>query len=181
MRFEDKYDAQSNNILWALTENQRVVGSIRTTWFDPASSLSIPELDAYSSDIASQTPPSVRLFSGSRFVTDPDRPDRDSQWAMLLLRHHVFTFQYLQCDWALAAVRANHIPFYRRILRLKAISQGKIYPGLTCLMQLMACDFKQNISAVYLRTPILRPIGHEKVFMDKDCKDDWETGCPIVL
>jgi len=45
--FEDRYDHQPNHVLWALTFEDVVIGSIRTTWFDPAEPQPIPEMHAY--------------------------------------------------------------------------------------------------------------------------------------
>lgn len=178
-RFEDKYDAQPNHILWALTEHEKVVGSIRTTWYDPNEPWTIPEMEGYAEEVQANTPPGVRLCSGSRFVTEPDRSGRDAQHAMFLLRHHVMAFQKRRCDWALAAVRRNHLPFYKRVLRLTQVSEGRPYPGLKSIMHLTACDFMANINKVYERTPELRPRGYEHVLLDEAYREIWEVGFPV--
>ncbi len=78
-RFEDDYDQQPNHILWALTEHEQVVGSIRTTWFDPAAEhLLIPEMAGYADEVSRTVPPSAKILSGNRFVTEPNRQERNS-------------------------------------------------------------------------------------------------------
>jgi len=179
-RFEDCYDSQPNQMLWALTEHDDVVGSIRTTWFNPLEpQWRIPEMDGYADDVARHVPEGKRIFSGSRFVVDPQREGRSALFAMTLLRFHVMTFRACGCEWALAAVRRNHLPFYRRVLRLQQVSEGRLYPGLKSTMFLTACDFKQNIEAVYHRTAELRPKGYERVFVDDNYRDVWEFGLPV--
>ena len=181
-RFEDVYDSQTNHILWALTEHEKVIGSIRTTWFDPEQPhLGMPELHGYREDVAAQVPSGARLFSGNRFVTDPARTDRDALFAMLLLRHHVMAAAHGRCEWALAAVRGNHVPFYRRVLRLRQISEARLYPGLTSQMYLTACRFSENIGDVYATTPQLRPRGYEHVLLDDVHRDIWEIGLPVEV
>ena len=178
-RFVDAYDAQPNHIIWALCEHNRVIGSIRTTWFDPALSWSIPEMEGYGEDVARIVPPKTRILSGNRFVTEPDQPKRSSLLAMLLLRYHTMV-AHQRAEYALAAVRVNHLPFYRRVLKLERVSEGRIYPGLTSTMFLTACQFQQNIEQVYTRTPFLRPQGQEHMLLDEACRDMWEDGLLIT-
>ena len=176
-RFEDAYDAQPNHILWALTDHERVVGSIRTTWHEPNAPWTIPEMEGYAGDVARIAPAQARMLSGNRFVTDPERPDRDSLYAMLLLRLHMMVAD-ARAEWAFAAVRINHLPFYRRVLRLERASEGRLYPGLTSTMYLTACHFPTHIDRVYANTPALRPRGYERLFTDDRYRDVWEVGLP---
>jgi len=178
-RFTDTYDEQPNHVLWALCDHERVVGSIRTTWFDPIEPhLRIPELDAYSDDVTRIVPDGKRLLSGNRFVTEPERERKNSLIVLLLLRHHMIVAQQ-RADYALAAVRQNHLSFYRRMLRLAKISEGRIYPGLASTMYLTACEFAPNIDHVYSSNPILRPKGYERVLLDEKYQDIWEVGLPL--
>jgi hypothetical protein len=177
-RFEDKYDSQPNNILWALTENQRVVGSIRTTWFDPASSWSIPEIDGYAEDVKKVIPHGKKILSGNRFVTDPNRIERGSSWAIFLLRHHMLVAES-RAQFALAAVRTNHLQFYSKVLKLDRVSEGRIYPGLKSTMFLTACEFQLHVNQVYELTPKLKPRGYERLLLDVSYQDLWEIGLPL--
>ncbi len=176
--FEDRYDHQPNQILWALTLEEKVVGSIRTTWFDPASPHTIPEQAAYSDDIAKVAPKHARLLSGNRLVTDPDLGSMSSQLVLMLLRYHMVVADQ-KADWAVAAVRRNHVPFYQRVIRVRRASEGRLYPGLLCPMFLMACDFNENIGPVLERTPLLKPRGYERIFLDPAYQDVWEVGLPV--
>jgi len=177
-RFEDKYDAQPNQILWALTEHNKVIGSIRTNWYEPRDSWAIPEMDAYGEDIAKAFPVGSRLLSGNRFVTDPDRNDRNHHYALLLLRHHMLIAPQ-RAEYALAAVREHHISFYSRILKLLRISEKRVYPGLNSEMYLTASHIKNNIYDVYSNTPELQLHGYERLFIDEAYRDVWEIGLPV--
>jgi len=178
--FEDEYDYQSNHILWALTFEERVVGSIRTTWFEPGANELIPEMRTYSEEIAELVPEGCRLLSGNRLVTDPDLSLMSAQFVILLLRHHMMVAA-LKADWAVAAARINHVAFYRRLLMLEKASSPKMYPGLLCRMYLMACDFRANIDQVLLNTPMLRGRGYERLLLDNDYADVWEIGLPVEV
>lgn len=178
--FEDEFDHQSNHILWALTSDERVVGSIRTTWFEPGANEAIPEMHAYSDEMARVVPRDARVLSGNRLVTDPDLSLVSAQFVVLLLRHHMMVAM-LRADWAVAAARTNHLAFYRRLLGLEKASDAKVYPGLLCPMYLMACDFRANIDRVLRNTPLLRAAGYERLLLDSNYADLWEVGLPVEV
>jgi hypothetical protein len=180
-RFCDHFDNQPNNVTWALTDHGRVVGSIRTTWYDPADPThKIPEQLGYPEEVERLATASQRILSGNRFVTEPDRPQRDSLYPILLLRHHMMV-AHQRADLALAAVRSNHLPFYRRMLQLERVSEGRIYPGLKSVMYLTACNFSNGVDSVYVNTPSLKPKGYERMFLDLNYKDIWEVGIPAEI
>lgn len=176
--FEDQYDHQPNHVIWALTCEERVIGSIRTTWFDPEEPYKIPEMQAYGDVISSIVPSDARILSGNRLVTEPDLVSVSSRLVLILLRHYMVVARTM-ADWAIAAARTNHLAFYRRVLHLEKVSEGRIYPGLRCPMHLMACDFHENFSQVIERTPLLKPRGYEKMFLDPNYQDVWEIGLPV--
>jgi hypothetical protein len=177
-RFKDLYDEQPNHILWALTEDDSVVGSIRTTWFANNEPYLIPEMDAYGDAIRSFVSNQHRLVSANRFVTDPGRADRDRHFALFLMRHVAVVAQ-VRADYLLAAVRANHLLFYKRVLLLNPISEGIQYPGLNSTMYLTAHNFSEKIGQIYEKTPVLKPKGYERIFFDDNYRDVWEIGLPI--
>ncbi len=86
--FEDRYDHQPNHVLWALTYEDKVIGSIRTTWFDPMEVHPIPEMHAYSDELAALVPRQARIMSGNRLVTDPDLSSTSAQTVLVLLPFH---------------------------------------------------------------------------------------------
>lgn len=165
-------------MLWALTSEEKVIASVRTTWFNPNDPYSIPEMKAYSDDISANVPASCRILSGNRLVTDPDLSAVTPQLVLVLLRHYM-VIAHQKADWAIAAVRVNHVPFYRRVLNLEKVSDGRTYPGLRCAMHLLACDFRKNIATVVEKTPLLKPRGYERIFLDDNYEDVWETGVPV--
>jgi hypothetical protein len=179
--FEDRYDHQPNHVLWALTYEDRVIGSIRTTWFDPAERHPIPEMHAYSEELAKIVANDASILSGNRLVTDPDLSSANPQAVLLLLRHFMVTASYKSSDWAVAAARSNHVAFYRRVFRARVVSESRVYPGLRCPMFLMACDLRQNDGLITQKTPSLQPRGYEQVFLDQKYQEIWEIGLPLEI
>lgn len=180
--FTDRYDMQPNHVLWAITENDRVVGSIRTMWFDPEQpQWRIPEMDGYAEAMSQHIPAGRKIFSGNRFVTEPRDDHLQSKLPLILLRFHVMTFKACGCEWAVAAVRKKHLPFYERVLHLDKISDGRLYPGLKTTMYLTACDFKKNVDSVLVNTPLLAPFPNDNNLIRDEYRDLWETGLPLEL
>jgi len=179
--FEDRYDHQPNHVLWALTFEDRVIGSIRTTWFEPVERHPIPEMHAYSEDLAKIVANDASILSGNRLVTDPDLSSASAQAVLLLLRHFMVTASYKGSDWAVAAARSNHLAFYRRVFRASVASESRLYPGLRCAMYLMACNLRQNNALITTSTPTLKPRGYEQVFLDQKYQEIWEIGLPLEI
>jgi hypothetical protein len=177
-RFSDAYDEQPNHALWALLENGRLVGSIRSAWYEPQSVWSIPELDTYATDLALVPGAELGLYSGNRFVVCPDFAKRSDTYAMHLLRFHILLAQTFPAV-VLAAVRGHHVPFYKRVLLLERVSKARLYPGLNCSMYLLACRYHEQIAAVYEKTPSLFPKEHERMLVDPAAADRWESGVKL--
>ena len=95
-------------------------------------------------------------MSGNRFVTEPFRAHHTAAYAIELLKHHLALMPG-RADYALAAVRANHLRFYQQIMLMDRISEARIYPGLKCPMYLLASNVEENLAAAWERTPALRP------------------------
>lgn len=155
-RFSDAYDEQPNHVLWALFDESRLVGSLRSTWLIPGSAPSIPERDCFPEAIERRLPPGARLISGNRLVTEPRPSDVAATYATELLKHHLALMPG-RADFALAAVRANHLRFYRNILLMECISEARIYPGLKCPMFLLAAEISRSLFPIWRRTPALCP------------------------
>jgi len=178
-RFFDDYDGQPNHVTFALMEGPRLVGSIRGTWFDPdRPDERIPEMERYASSIQSITSEGSKILSGNRFVIDPHREKKSHLYAFLLIRQ-LMLLAHRRADIGLAAARKNHLPFYKRVLKLNRVSEAMTYPGLTCEMYLTSCRFQENIESVYQRYPILKSVGYERVLFDPQYEDVWEVGLPV--
>lgn len=179
-RFDDAFDQQPNHVLWALTLGEELVGSIRSTIYTPAEGWLIPEQVGYAEDIAAQVPAKARLCSGNRFVVEPALEHRYSDYAQILLKYNLLAARHWRCDWALAAVRAHHLAFYRRVLRLQQISEERLYPGLSAAMFLTACRFSAEIEHVDRTRPGMRPTEEDWQLVDPSFRSRWEQGLPVA-
>jgi len=179
--FEDAFDRQPNHVLWALTDEDKVVGSVRVAWYDPKDPHQIPEMGAYSDELGQAIPVGTRILSSSRFVTDPDVTQTTAQFAQILMRHVFVTAAEKLLDWGVTAVRSNHVAFYRRTFGAKVVSEARLYPGLRCPMHLLALRFTVAAEKLRQSVPLLRPQGNERVLLDPQCRDLWEQGLPVAV
>jgi N-acyl-L-homoserine lactone synthetase len=180
--FVDEYDSHPNHILWALSDDDEIIGSIRTTWANPLQKTHIiPEMLVYGDFINQLIPRDVCIASGNRFAVEPSRRKENMRYMMLLLRVHIIALLHLQCDWVVTVARTRHVAFYRDVLNHTQVSEGRAYPGSTCAVNLLTLDFKKNVNSLYQKSPILIPKGSEHILLDDACQKIWETGVPIEL
>lgn len=180
-RFEDQYDLQPNHVLWALTDKEKVIGSIRATWYEVTKPYGIPETACYMDDIIKIAPKNFIFMSANRLVTEKS----NSKHAMLLIRHCFATVENMHSSTNLPifiafAVRQNHLSFYKRIFPIEYTSDARIYSGLACSMFLNIFSF-EKIETVYQNNSILRMKGYERLFFDENYRDVWEIGLPVEV
>lgn len=177
-RCVDLYDAQPNHVLWALTDGRQLVGSLRSTWFEPGLSFDIPEFDGYRPYIANavRSHKRTRLLSFNHVVFDGQRHHRE-QIHLPLLRCHLLIAQRLRSDWLLAGVRAAEVSYYRDLLGLVCISQPRAFPGLRTEMQLMMGDV--GTAAQAIRRHAGAAEGDAGLLLDASQRALWERGIGV--
>ena len=74
-----------------------------------------------------------------------------------LFRGIVLHAALIDANWVITAVRARHIAFYKRILRMEQLSEAKPYPLLTGEFALMGINYQTMAETVYKRLPDLKP------------------------
>lgn len=153
--FRDEFDEQPNHILWALFEGERLVGTIRSAYYDPEQPLMLPEHKVFGDLIAAIIPRAARIVSGSRFAIDPQIDRTNKRYAFALIKQHMLV-ALVKADWALAAVREQHLQFYTHVLRLKREGEPRRYQEMRSDFHLCAADVLDNYASVCARYPTLR-------------------------
>jgi hypothetical protein len=153
--FFDKYDEQPNHALWALFEGDRLVGTIRSTFYDPNGRFLLPEHGVFGDLIPKVVPPEARIVSGNRFAVDPELDKNNKRYTFALFKQHMLV-ALVKADWAMAAVKAHHLPFYARVMRLEQRSEARYYKEMTSGFYLMAANVLDNYPVVCSRHPTLR-------------------------
>jgi hypothetical protein len=153
--FCDAYDEQPNHVLWALFEGDRLVGTLRSTFFDPNGRYQLPEHKVFGDLIPKIVPSDARIVSGNRFAVDPELDKNNKRYTFALFKQHMLV-ALVKADWAIAAVKQHHLHFYSRVMQLEQRSEARFYPEMTSGFYLMAANVLDNYPLVCSRHPTLR-------------------------
>jgi len=154
-KFSDEYDNKPNQVTWALFDGDKLVGTMRSMFYQPSSQLLLPEHKVYGDLLVKSVPAGVRVVSGNRFAVDPDSDRNDKRYSFALLKHHMMV-ALVKADWAVAAVRTNHLAFYRRVLQMKVASEPRFYDEMNSGFTLLSANVLDNYSTICSRHPSLR-------------------------
>lgn len=151
-RLGDQFDRAPNAETIGLYETGRLIGSIRLqvlTAEAPASpsTLAFPEI------IEPLLAAGKRLLDPTRFVIASEASRRLPALAYFALRLPFMAAQHHGVDIALAAVRAEHMPFYARTLRYRQASAPRDYLMLNKPLGLMLADYRHERQMVLDRFP----------------------------
>jgi hypothetical protein len=98
----------------------------------------------------------------ARFVADPEKARRFPELPYLTLRLAYVACEHFKADTGLAAVRAEHQAFYRRVFLHEPITEMRSAPNLLINVALMTSDFRSLRERVLTRFPIMRSSAFER-------------------
>ena len=136
--FKDKYDLQPNTKTCIVYEGSTPVASARACIYSSAHSfLPTPAFEVYRQDIERELGLDKMIIESNRLVIHPEKVD--SKYLFKLpFRFIILNVIKFSSDYIITAVRAKHVPMYKRFLGLEPISTPRTYPGLNVEMILMA-------------------------------------------
>jgi hypothetical protein len=160
--FKDKYDDLPNASTIVIYDGETPLASVRTCLLARGSGLISPALETYPEEVEAllnaspDNPFAGRGIEVTRLVRSPEA-ENNQGLVFLLYRMAGYIALCAHSQVHLACVRTNHAPFYRR-LGYQAASEPRIYPGLTCKMQLMASD-RQRYDQLRRKVPVMDPLA----------------------
>ncbi|MFC7555922.1 hypothetical protein ACFQU7_32345 [Pseudoroseomonas wenyumeiae] len=160
--FKDKYDDLPNASTIVIYDDETPLASVRTCLLARGTDLTSPALETYPEEVEAllnadqDNPFAGRGIEVTRLVRSPEA-ENNQGLVFLLYRMAGYIALCAHSQVHLACVRTNHAPFYRR-LGYQAASEPRIYPGLTCKMQLMASD-RQRYDQLRHKVPVMDPLG----------------------
>lgn len=169
--FFDEYDSRDSCKTVVVYKDGVPAAAVRVCLFDPIGgtpgAYSIPataifhdEITALLSRVKQQDRP-PRAVEVTRLARHPDYgEDRNLLYA--LFRTVGYLIVHFDADLVVTAVRANHMPFYRR-LGLRKIEEPRAYPNLNFHTGLMAC-FRNKFADVQAQVPLFRNISRHDPF-----------------
>jgi len=159
--FFDRYDDTDNAYLFGLYVDDELVSSIRihvATKEHPY----FPTLDVLPEYLQSALDAGNIIVDPTRFVADErlSRIHRAVPYATLRLCG--MAARYFGADQLLAAVRAEHQAFYRRIFQHRIVCGPRPYPLLARPISLMTIDYPTVAEQVHQRYPFFRSTLFER-------------------
>lgn len=138
-RFMDKYDGMKNCTSFLTYNGQKLIGSIRICAYHPRSETLIPAMEAFHHELSNCVGTDRSFVEINRFVVHPSFQRKGGVRARFsIYKNAIDQIDLLQPDCVLAAVRQEHMRFYK-MLNFEPISEIKPYPGLKFKTVLMAC------------------------------------------
>lgn len=153
----DRFDETANCIHVAVDFDDKLVASVRLHLISKLSPIS-PTLEVFP-ELLDELASGKTILDPTRFVIDPAVRKDNIHLHFLVLRIPFLATIFYDVDIALAPVRSEHVPFYRRYLGYGAMLEPRTYPGLSKPIQLLTARVREQRAAVLARTPVFGPIG----------------------
>lgn len=151
-RLTDEFDLAANTMIFGIYDSAGLVASIRLQVLTMENSGS-PTTLAFPEIVAPLLSNGKRLLDPTRFVISSAASRQYRGLAYYVLWIPFCASMALDIDVALAAVRPEHMPFYRRTLNYRKAAPPRPYLKLRKPLGLMVADFKQERSAVLEKHP----------------------------
>ena len=184
-QFSDANDDMPNSQTVVIYKAARPVASIRFCILDtdpaakgwdeiPALHIFPEEVAALMQTVRDQRPAGnnrhPRAIEINRLVRHPDF-STDYELVFVLFRFATYMTLHHETDVMLSCVRRNHMPFYRRIIKLDNVAGPRRYAGVKFETHLMACE-RSKYESVVQDVPIFNSSkitegGYDELFRGK--------------
>ncbi|MBF9060107.1 GNAT family N-acetyltransferase [Rhodobacterales bacterium HKCCSP123] len=152
----DAFDETENCVHVAIEMEDRMLAAVRLHLVSELSRKS-PTLEVFP-DVLDMFEGTPTILDPTRFVIDPTVRKQRLPLHFLALRIPFLATMFYDIDVALAPVRGEHIPFYRRFLGYEPARQPRSYPGLRKPIHLLTANVREQRDAVLARTPVFGPV-----------------------
>ncbi|MEM5477373.1 GNAT family N-acetyltransferase [Pacificibacter sp. AS14] len=153
----DSYDETANCVHVAVEMDGEIMAAMRLHVISKTSPSS-PSLEVFP-EILDYLKPGETALDPTRFVINPAARKQRVPLHFLVMRIPFLATMSYNIDLALAAVRVEHTPFYRRYLGYDLAIGPRSYPWLKKPLQLLTSNVWERRDAVLARTPIFGPIN----------------------
>ncbi len=149
---KDEYDDAQNAYLIGVFIDGDLAGSIRLHLIDSQSESS-PAMSTYDDVLGELRTSSTKILDPNRFVANQRVSRKCPELPFVTLRIPFMAAEYFNVNYATATARREHMPFYKKYLRYKKITDPRPYPTLTKPLGLMLVSFQEEREAVVSKYP----------------------------
>lgn len=160
-QFSDPVDDRENTWIFGVYIDGRLASSIRLSVTVPGR-VDIPALDVFSDVLLGDILSGKRFIDPTRFVADRAASRQFPELPYVTLRLPWLALEYFKADYMLAAVRAEHQAFYKRLWGSQLVCAPRPYPNLQKPISLMTLDYRAACERVYRRHPFFRSSQFER-------------------
>ncbi len=153
--FSDPYDEIGKVYLFGLYIDDELASSIRIHVIAKGHP-DCPSLEAFPDILQPGLDAGNVMIDSTRFVTDERLARIHRALPYATLRLSGMAARYFNADYILAAVRAEHQAFYRRVFRYRLVCEPRPYPLLAKPICLMMAHYPRFMEEVHRRYPFFR-------------------------
>jgi len=166
-RFADHVDEEPNAFNFGVYIDGVLAGAIRVSVTMPGRAW-LPAFDVFEDILSPEIQAGKSFVDPSKFVADYASSRRHAELPYVILRLAWVAMEYFKADMLLGAIRAEHLPFYKRLWRCHLLCPPRPYPGLCTPVCLAAVDYPTQHNEVYRRHPFFQSNSLEqKVLFDR--------------
>lgn len=159
--FADAYDDKGNCWIFGLYIGDELASSVRihvATRFSPT----FPSLSVFRDILEPDLQAGATIIDPTRFVTDARLSRLYTGLPHAAVRLCWMAAEHFGATHLLAAVRAEHQAFYKRLLGHRVLCGARDYPLLTKPITLMTVDYREVMETVHRRYPFFRSTFFER-------------------
>ena len=160
-QFSDPVDDRENCWIFGVYIDGKLASSIRLSITIPGC-IDIPALDVFSDVLLGDILAGQKFIDPTRFVADREMSRAFPELPYVTLRLPWLALEYFDADFMLAAVRAEHQAFYKRLWGSKAVCEARPYPNLQKPISLMTLKYRTVRDRVYRRYPFFHSSQFER-------------------
>lgn len=149
---EDRFDDVINGFNVGVFLDGKLAAALRLHLLSPSYPDS-PLVYAYPDLVRPRVKAGFRIVDITRLAADFAIARSEPYLAYATVRLSMLMCEHFEADLILAAVRREHIPFYRREFQATQLSEARPYPTLIKPLCLFEIDYKANGHAIVARHP----------------------------
>ncbi|MGA2125566.1 MAG: hypothetical protein ABSG76_05365 [Xanthobacteraceae bacterium] len=174
-RFTDRVDDDDNTWNFGVRIDGLLAGSIRLSVTIPGCRR-LPALGVFSDFLLPQIEAGKTIVDPTRFVADRASSRRHPELPYVVLRIPWIAMTYFKADLMLAAIRAEHQAFYRRMWGCRVVCPPRPYPALRSHISLLTCEHAAVKDEVHRRYPFFQSDPVERTLLFERKPRVQETG-----
>jgi hypothetical protein len=159
--FTDPFDDDENAWIFGVYIDGELASSIRLNITVP-SLRRFPTLEVFPDALSDDVLAGRCFVDPTRFVAARAASRRYPELPYVTVRLPWMASEYFKADYLLAAVRAEHQAFYKRLLGHEVVCAPRPYPNLQKPISLMSLDYRATRERVQARYPFFRSTYFER-------------------